>query len=210
MDKSKIIQGKFINKYKVPLEQIDDFNFKYDRLKKSLPSHGAVLAGALKTELGITNFFQTMDLYDTLTANIQDFVEDWYDTNFFKQPESAQPTDKPHRHIDILSVWVNDMKSNEYNPVHHHNERVGFSTVLFLKLPKELIDDYEHKHKNKDGRLFFHHDNTITEVIPNVGDFYVFRADHAHGVYPFKAKDPNDIRRSMSFNFTCQIFENDK
>ena len=210
MDKSKIIQGKFINKYKVPLEQIDDFNFKYDSLKKSLPSHGPVLAGAIKTELGITNFFQTMDLYDTLIANIQDFVEDWYSTNFFKQPESSQPTNAPHHHIDILSVWVNDMKSNEYNPMHHHNERVGFSAVLFLKLPEELINDYEHKHKNKDGRLFFHHDNTITEVTPNVGDFYVFRADHAHGVYPFKAKDPNDIRRSMSFNFTCQIYENDK
>ena len=42
MDKSKIIQGKFINKYKVPLEQLDDFNFKYDSLKKSLPSHGPV------------------------------------------------------------------------------------------------------------------------------------------------------------------------
>mgnify|MGYP003137151467 FL=1 len=210
MSKSKIIQGKFVNKYKVPLDQIEDFNIKYDNLKKSLPSHGPNLAGAIKTELGITNFFQTMDLYDTLVANIQDFIKDWYATNFFKQPDASQPGDVPNHHIDILSVWVNDMKSNEYNPIHHHNERVGFSTVLFLKLPGELIDDYEHKHKNKDGRLYFYHDNTNTEVIPHVGDFYVFRADHAHGVYPFRAKDPEAIRRSMSFNFTCQIFENAK
>ena len=56
MSKSKIIQGKFVNKYKVPLDQIDDFNIKYDNLKKSLTSHGPNLAGAIKTELGITNF----------------------------------------------------------------------------------------------------------------------------------------------------------
>ena len=53
----------------------------------------------------------------------------------------------------------------------------------------------------------FLNENSNTEVIPSVGDFYVFRADHAHGVYPFRAKDPNGIRRSMSFNFTCVIHE---
>lgn len=207
MAKSKIIQGKFVNKYKIPLAEIDDFNLKYENLRKSLPSHGKNLAGAIKSELGITNFLQTMDIYQTLVNNIQDYIEDWYLTNFFKQPMSELQPKVPSHHIDILSCWVNDMKSGEYNPIHHHNERVGFSTVLFLKLPGPLVDDYEHDHKNKDGRLFFFNENSNTEVIPSVGDFYVFRADHAHGVYPFRAKDPNGIRRSMSFNFTCVIHE---
>ena len=40
-----------------------------------------------------------------------------------------------------------------------------------------------------------------TWVEPEVGDFYIFQADHQHCVMPFKTKEPGKIRRSMSFNF---------
>jgi len=36
---------------------------------------------------------------------------------------------------------------------------------------------------------------------PEVGDFYIFNANHQHFVMPFKTKKPKEIRRSMSFNF---------
>ena len=45
------------------------------------------------------------------------------------------------------------------------------------------------------------------QATPEVGAIYVFPSWLSHGVYPFRAKDPNGIRRSMSFNFTCVIHE---
>ena len=107
MSKSKIIQGKFVNKYKVPLDQIDDFNIKYDNLKKSLPSHGPNLAGAIKTEFGITNFFQTMDLYDTLVTNIQDFIKLIYDPTLYNSTN--------HYNIDTEKLPLGSLSISQIN-----------------------------------------------------------------------------------------------
>ena len=97
----------------------------------------------------------------------------------------------------------------EYNPPHTHHDGNGFSTVLFLKIPK-FINDAKDPHKFKDGLLTFIHGNgAIQDLTPTVGDFYIFQADHMHCVNPFKTKNPNDIRRSMSFNFIIKEKTND-
>jgi len=58
-------------------------------------------------------------------------------------------------------------------------------------------------HKIKDGQLgFINVDGISTNwFAPKVGDFYIFEAKHQHSVMPFKTRNKNDIRRSMSFNF---------
>ena len=56
--------------------------------------------------------------------------------------------------------------------------------------------------KFKDGKLcFIDGPSTSDYNTPRVGDIYIFQADHQHCVMPFKTKNPNEIRRSMSFNF---------
>ena len=76
------------------------------------------------------------------------------------------------------------------------------SANLYLKIP-EFINDVTEPHKFKDGRIVFVSPNATTSesILPNVGDFYIFAADHMHAVYPFKTKDPSSIRRSMPINF---------
>ncbi len=77
----------------------------------------------------------------------------------------------------------------------------GGLLFYFLKVPK-FIDDTKDPHKFKDGQLcFIMHGNSCKYLNPKVGDFYIFRANHQHCVMPFKTKKPNEIRRSMSFNF---------
>ena len=96
------------------------------------------------------------------------------------------------------------MVAGEYNPPHTHHDGSGWSTVLFLKVPK-FINDTKDPHKFKDGQLcFMMQGNTCTYVTPRVGDFFIFRADHQHCVMPFKTKHLTEIRRSMSFNFTLK------
>ena len=95
------------------------------------------------------------------------------------------------------------MKPGEYNPVHTHNDNIGYASNLYLKVP-EFINDVTEPHKFKDGFITFLAPNgTASEsFLPEAGEFYIFQADHMHCVNPFKTKDPNDIRRSMPLNFT--------
>ena len=115
------------------------------------------------------------------------------------------------KHLEILSCWINDMKEREYNPPHTHHNSTGYSVVLFLKIPT-FIPTTSLPHKNKDGKIgFIGVDGRGTDwYIPRVGDFYIFQADHQHCVMPFKTKTPDEIRRSMSFNFIIKDPSNKK
>ena len=43
-------------------------------------------------------------------------------------------------HMNINSIWVNEMKAGDYNPVHIHQGKLftGLSSVMILKLPKDI------------------------------------------------------------------------
>ena len=73
---------------------------------------------------------------------------------------------------------------------------------MFLKIP-EYINDAKHDQKFRDGKLGFIGVDGVSSkwMEPKVGDFYIFRANHMHCVMPFKLKNPDDVRRSLSFNF---------
>ena len=120
---------------------------------------------------------------------------------YMKQSQEFEVYKQGQLHLNINGCWINDMRAGEYNPPHTHHDGTGWSTVLFLKVPK-FIDDTKDPHKFKDGQLcFIMHGNSCKYLNPKVGDFYIFRANHQHCVMPFKTKKPNEIRRSMSFNF---------
>ena len=42
--------------------------------------------------------------------------------------------------MNINSIWVNEMKAGDYNPVHIHQGKIftGLSSVMILKLPKDM------------------------------------------------------------------------
>ena len=104
--------------------------------------------------------------------------------------------------FNINSSWVVSQFSNEYNPVHWHNGHI--SGAGFLKLPPTFGKTFQKEKKNLNGKLVLIHgsrsfmSDSKYEIIPEVGDFYIFPHYLMHTVYPFK--DTNEERRSISFN----------
>jgi len=104
--------------------------------------------------------------------------------------------------FNINSSWVVSQFSNEYNPVHWHNGHI--SGAGFLKLPPTFGKTFQKDKKNLNGKLVLIHgsrsfmSDSKYEIIPEVGDFYIFPHYLMHTVYPFK--DTNEERRSISFN----------
>ena len=208
IDKTTQVFGKIVCKYTIPLDQIEDFNNVYDQHKEELISNSARLVGRLESELEITHLLPKTKIFSNLAACMDDYIETWYKTG-----EGLRNPPEQHlkRKFDILSCWMNDMVEREYNPPHTHYDGTGWSTVLFLKVP-EFVNEGGLKgqlHKFRDGQLgFISVDGTNTLwVEPRVGDFYIFEAIHQHCVMPFKTKNKQDIRRSMSFNFLMEKAE---
>ena len=104
--------------------------------------------------------------------------------------------------FNINSSWVVSQFSNEYNPIHWHNGHI--SGAGFLKLPTTFGKTFQKEKKNLNGRLVLIHgsksfmSDSKYEIVPEVGDFYIFPHYLMHVVYPFR--DTDEERRSISFN----------
>jgi|TARA_R100001460_G_scaffold7395_1_gene18895 hypothetical protein len=187
--------GRIVKRYDIPLDAIQDLNNRYEAHKEKLNSFGPRLAGRLDSEKEFTHLLAETKASKYMVDCMNDYVNTLDDLGKFDQEKK----------LKILSCWINDMKEGEYNPPHTHHDTTGWSTVMFLKVPK-FIDDTKDPHKFKDGKLgFIGHDGIYTTwTDPEVGHFYIFEAAHQHCVMPFKTKVKGDIRRSMSFNFIVE------
>ena len=190
---------KLVKKYKLPVDEIEELNQRYEEEKEKLQNLGHRLAGRIESELEITNMLPSLKIYNSFVRFMDDYVNHSIRFDLL--------TNKP-KNLTIIGSWINDMKQGEYNPPHTHNEGSGFSTVIFLKIPEfeNNITKIEHTHKYRDGNIgFITPDGEKTKWYePKVGDFFIFKATHQHCVMPFKTKKPGEIRRSMSFNFIAE------
>ena len=108
--------------------------------------------------------------------------------------------------FNLLKTWVVRQFKNEYNPTHWHGGHI--SGAGFLKVPKILGDSVQKKKEinYRGGNLQLIHGSRMFtcpstyNIIPEVGDFYLFPNYLMHTVFPFKGTD--DERRSISFNAT--------
>ena len=139
------VHGKVIIKYKIDKDAIADLNKKYEEHKNKLDSFGKRLAGRIDDELNILSFFEKTKAFKPITSCMGDYIEQ---VKMFGLLEGGT------YNLDILSCWINDMKAGEYNPPHTHHDNLGFSTVLYLKVP-EFINDVIEPHKFKDGQIRF-------------------------------------------------------
>jgi hypothetical protein len=111
----------------------------------------------------------------------------------------------------IVDMWINSQKDNEYFPAHMHAiEKSHLSAVMYLKIPEYLPS--RKPIRDNDGKLVFISNcskdniwgNSYIELAPSVGDFFIFPSSQIHQVYPFRTADGKGERRSISFN--AQIF----
>ena len=106
--------------------------------------------------------------------------------------------------IHLSQSWIVSQYAGEYNPWHKHSG--DFSSVIYLKLPKDMTEEYEtdeHDHYPANGRIEFMYGEAQdfrsdgVKFKPEVGKFLIFPSYLKHFVYPFQVKGE---RRSMSFN----------
>ena len=120
---------------------------------------------------------------------------------------------QPNEIIMNKPVWVNYMKSGEWNPAHNHTGEI--SCVTYLRVPKEIEEENEkaeHTMKSNTptaGRIEFSYANSGMTYssggwirTPKEKQIFFFPAQLSHMVYPFQA---DTERVSVSVNFDDKI-----
>ena len=200
-----IFLGQSVLKYKVPMDVYNIINHVYEINKHKLPKANPQLVGKIVNEHSL--FFNgapnnKMKPHNTLPNN----VLQWFEMVMIHYLKWNKIKDfKTH----INSIWINEMKEHEYNPVHIHQGTLytGLSSVMILKLPKHTGVEYSASDKPMNGQLqilgsssgqFAHIDYGPTM---EERDFYVFPYDMRHCVYPFNG---NGFRRTLACNMDVE------
>ena len=194
--------GQTVLKYQVPQEVFNYLQKLYEVQKKQLPKANKQLVGKIKDEVSL--HYSGKDSEKMHRHNfVSEDVLKWFYTVF----QHYLNWNKVYKYnMQINSIWVNEMKANEYNPVHIHQGMLytGLSSVMILKLPKDYGKEYSAEEKPMNGRLQIIGASAgqfaKTDYSPDMklGDFYVFPYDMRHCVYPFnKTKEK---RRTLVCN----------
>jgi len=186
--------GPSIAKVKIPDKIIKSLNDHVDKIRNNEKlsekfDAGKTLIGNVKQEIFLSKeIIEESGWLSFLTNSTRAWIKFCLGKNITK--------------FNINSSWVVSQFSNEYNPIHWHNGHI--SGAGFLKLPPTFGKTFQKEKKNLNGRLVLIHgsksfmSDSKYEIVPEVGDFYIFPHYLMHAVYPFK--DTNEERRSISFN----------
>jgi hypothetical protein len=203
-----VFLGQSVLKYQVPLEVFVGLNELYETQKKNLPNANKQLAGKIPDEVslfyaGPTN--KKMHAHNYVPVDIMKWFYYTFDhyLNWNKIQEFK---------MDINSIWINEMKAGDYNPVHIHQGRLytGLSSVMILKLPKDMGPEIIRPDIPMNGQLQILGNISGQFVTGDyspkmkIGDFYVFPYDMRHVVYPFTNK--KEKRRTLVCN--CDVHYN--
>ena len=199
-----VFLGQSILKYQVPFDIYVAINQIYESKFKELKPANQQLVGKIENEHSL--FYNgddqsKMKNHNLLPLTILKWFEECYkhylDFNKIRQYK-----------IHINSIWVNEMKEHEYNPIHVHqgNSYTGLSSVMILKLPENFGVEYSSSEHPQNGKLQilgsasgqFSKIDYQPEVAPK--DFYIFPYDMRHCVYPFNG---NGLRRTLAAN--CDV-----
>ena len=109
--------------------------------------------------------------------------------------------------LTMTSAWVNYMKAGEFNPPHLHFNPDGtdcaLSCVLYLNIPDDMVSEKHVASSPPPGSISFMYGESLknnifsVNLLPEVGDFYIFPGWLQHCVYPFKS---TGTRISVSAN----------
>ena len=200
-----IFLGQSVLKYKVPLDVFHTINDIYEKRRHELYPANKQLVGKIENEHSL--FFDgppnnKMHPHNFLPQNVTQWFHkvmkhylDWNKIKGYK--------------MHLNSIWVNEMKANEYNPVHIHQGGLytGLSSVMILKLPKNTGVEYSAPGKPMNGSLQILGNssgqfcNTDYGPVMKERNFYIFPYDMRHCVYPFNGPG---YRRSLSANMDVQ------
>ena len=197
-----VFLGQSILRYEVPLDIFTTINKIYQNNFNNLDPANKQLVGKIQDEVSL---FYSGPNNDKMHQHcfLPDDILKWFHSVFdhYTDWNKIGPTQK-----SINSIWVNEMKAHEYNPVHIHQGKLytGLSSVMILKLPKETGIEYSAEEKPMNGRLQIigaaNGQFAKIDYQPpmELRDFYVFPYDMRHCVYPFNGT--KETRRTLVCN----------
>jgi hypothetical protein len=197
-----IFLGQSVLKYEVPIDIFNCINNVYEEKIASLPPANLQLVGKIEKEHSL--FYNgdnesKMKRHNELPTNVVNwFAETFHHYLDFNKIKNYQTR--------LNSIWVNEMKAHEYNPMHIHQGTLttGLSSVMILKLPSTYGVEYSSAENPQNGRLQLLGSSSgqfakIDYQPPMLlRDFYVFPYDMRHTVYPFNGTE--DVRRTLAAN----------
>jgi hypothetical protein len=203
-----IFLGQSILRYEVPLDIFTGINQIYEEKFNQLNPANRQLIGKIKDEHSL--FYDGDDESKMKRHNLfPKNILDWFRTAFHHYLDFNKIIDyKTH----INSIWINEMKANEYNPVHIHQGNIftGLSSVMVLKLPNTYGVEYSASETPQNGRLQIlgassgQFAKVDYQPPMKLRDFYIFPYDMRHCVYPFNGTQ--DTRRTLAAN--CDVLYN--
>ena len=202
MNFESIVLGQAIIKYQVPLEVFVGLNELYEAKKKHLPNANEQLAGKIPDEFSLFFSGPTTKIMHAHSYVSEDILK-WFYSIF---DHYLKWNNTQEYRMDINSIWVNEMKAGDYNPVHIHQGKLwtGLSSVMILKLPKDMGPELARPDQPMNGQLQILGASAGQFVTADyspkmkIGDFYVFPYDVRHVVYAFTNKKAK--RRTLVCN----------
>ena len=185
----------------MPLVVFDTINLIYEKNFGQLEPANKQLIGKIKNEHSL--FFngtdsKKMTKHNLLTSDVLFWFE-----KVFKHYLAWNKVREYQLHLN--SIWVNEMKEHEYNPVHVHQGELytGLSSVMMLKLPESYGVEYSASDQPTNGKLNILGSSSgqfsNIDYAPNIEerDFFIFPYDMRHCVNPFNGPG---FRRSLAAN----------
>tara|TARA_R100001129_G_scaffold40227_1_gene27265 strand:- start:1692 stop:2348 length:657 start_codon:yes stop_codon:yes gene_type:complete len=199
-----IFLGQSVLRYQVPLDIYNIINDIYEKRRNELYPANKQLVGKIKNEHSLFFDGEPNNIMKP-HRHLPDNVMQWF-WQKFKHYLNWNKIDGYEMHLN--SIWINEMKEHEYNPIHVHQGTLftGLSSVMILKLPQQTGIEYSAEDKPMNGRLQILGNSSghfcKTDYSPNTKerDFYVFPYDMKHAVYPFNGQG---FRRTLSCN--CDV-----
>jgi len=197
--------GQTVLKYQVPYDIFMSLNTIYQNEFKNLPPANKTLVGKIQNEHSI--FYNGDDTKDIKGHNFLPYdILKWFEDVY---KHYLQFNDIEKFKLQLQSIWVNEMKEHEYNPVHIHRGTIftGLSSVMILGLPDTYGVEYSAEDSPQNGALSIIGSAAgqfaKTDYSPAIrnGEFYVFPYDMRHCVYPFNGT--NQVRRTLAAN--CDV-----
>ena len=202
-----VFLGQSILRYEVPLDIFTTINSIYQNNFDSLDPANKQLVGKIQNEHSL--FYGGKDESKMKNHNklTQDVIK--YFMDMFKHYLNWNKIREYDLHLN--SIWINQMKEHEYNPVHIHRGTLftGLSSVMILSLPSTYGKEYSNEEVPQNGKLQilgsasgqFAKIDFQPEV--KIRDFFIFPYDMRHCVYPFNGT--NETRRSLAANCDVQF-----
>ena len=197
--------GQSILKFEVPYDIYKTINEIYESKFDKLNPANKQLVGKIKNEHSL--FFRGEDESMMNQHNHLPFdILKWFEVCFNQYLSRNHITDYG---LHLNSIWVNQMREHEYNPVHVHQGSLytGLSSVMILKLPPHGYGvEYSAADQPQNGKLQIlgatNGQFAKIDYQPETKerDFYIFPYDMRHCVYPFNGPG---YRRTLAAN--CDV-----